>query len=256
MIKKTLTSLSALSMTMLVSAMPLKANEFNDAQTKEIGQIVEGYLLKNPEILQKMIETLQAKEEQENAEKAKVAINENSSDLFKVTDSTPTAGNAEGSVSLVVFHDPYCGFCRKFHATLEEAKKEQKNLHIIYRDIAVLGEESNRVIRAALAASKQGKYTEFYEAVYKVQGVVDDEQLQEIAESLKLDLAQWKKDKDSEATNTQMSFNTELSKAIAVSGTPTFIIRSDKTKGVMIPGAISYAALAKMIEEAEKGDQS
>src|SRR3546814_10122181 len=60
-------------------------------------------------------------------------------------------------LTLVVFTDYQCPFCRQMHARLTALAKEDGNVRIVFKDWAIFGESSVEAARRALAAKYQGK---------------------------------------------------------------------------------------------------
>ena len=51
------------------------------------------------------------------------------------------------------------------------------NIKVVFRDMPVLGPESERFAMAALSAAKQGKYPQFYRAAFSGQGPLSESRL-------------------------------------------------------------------------------
>src|SRR3546814_6690242 len=75
----------------------------------------------------------------------------------------PTARRIEPEIydlTLVVFTDYQCPFCRQMHPRLTALAKEDGNVRIVFKDWAIFGEPSVEAARRALAARYQGRSEE------------------------------------------------------------------------------------------------
>src|SRR3546814_14851423 len=73
-------------------------------------------------------------------------------------------------LTLVVFTDYQCPFCRQMHPRLTALAKEDGNVRIVFKDWAIFGEPSVEAARRALAARYQGKDKAFDDALMQIQG--------------------------------------------------------------------------------------
>jgi len=78
--------------------------------------------------------------------------------------------------------------------------------------------------RAALAAGKQGKYWEMYEALYKSYTDLSAANIKKMATEIGLDVAKFEQDMNSEEVKKQVAEETQLGQRVGVRGTPTFFV--------------------------------
>src|SRR3546814_1238462 len=76
------------------------------------------------------------------------------------------AGNADGDVTLVVFTDYACGFCRASVPDVDRLIREDKRLQIVFRELPIISPQSRDAALMALAAARQGKYDAFHHAMF------------------------------------------------------------------------------------------
>lgn len=199
------------------------ASNFTSAQVKEIETLVAEYIKKNPQIISDSFQAAMALKQKEEVEKMESAVVANKDKIFQNT-ADPVAGNDKGTESLVVFMDPSCGFCKKFHKELATLLKTNKNAKVIYKDIAIMGEPSTLATKAMLAAKNQGKYTELQNAIYSSEKRLDKKELMKLAASAGIDTKKLQTDMKSKDIQAQLDQNLELSKTLGVNGTPTLIL--------------------------------
>ena len=75
-------------------------------------------------------------------------------------------GAAKPDVVMTYFYDYACGYCRKSNPDIERLVAEDRGLRVVYRELPILGPDSVAASRAALAASKAGRFGLFHDALY------------------------------------------------------------------------------------------
>jgi len=204
------------------------ADVFNQEQQEAIESIVRSYLLKNPEILEEVIEELRKKREAEAA----VAREEYLRELYRADSEYKRFGMGDGGVVVVEFMDYNCPFCRKAYEVLSDLSDETE-IEVRFIEFPVLGPMSTVASQAAIAAEKQGKYVEFHDEMMKLTDRIDSEQVVfDVAKKVGLDVEQLKKDMQSPETNALIEENLQLADKLGVQGTPAFFIGDTS-----IPGA-------------------
>ena len=118
------------------------------ADKATIERIVRDYILDHPEILPQAMERLQARE-------LAKTINANRKLI-----ETPYAGAWEGSanadVTVVQFFDYACGYCRASLPDIDRLLKDDPKLKIVYRELPVLGPDSEAAAHLSLAVATKG----------------------------------------------------------------------------------------------------
>jgi protein-disulfide isomerase len=219
------------------------AAEFTNNQRQEMEAIVRDYLLNHPEILQEMAQTLEQKQKQAEDAQRKDGLIKNADQIFR-DKSDHVAGNPKGNVTMVEFFDYNCPWCKKSFPDVMALIDVDKNLKVVLKEFPILGPESEYAAKAAIAAGKQGKYLELHKAMYQHEGRVTTEAVDEIAAGIGLNMDQLKKDMDDPETAKIIARNRELAQALAINGTPAFII-DDK----LFPGYLPKDELASAIKD-------
>jgi protein-disulfide isomerase len=230
---------------------------FNAAQQKELQSMFEKYLLDNPDILIKMSQKLQTQQMQyakNMKQQALKQIPKVSKVLFHSAGS-PTVGNPNGNVTLVEFFDFQCPHCKDMSTVVDGIIHKDSDLRVVHKPLPIFGENSTYAAKAALAASKQGKYNAFYEALMKASNPLTKDKALDAAKKVGLDVKQLEADIASPAIVNEINQNLQLAQELGVTGTPTYVIaRSDYTpeknnKTVFIPGSTNAENLDKMIAQ-------
>jgi protein-disulfide isomerase len=141
-------------------------------------------------------------------------------------------GNPKAPVTLVEWADLQCPYCRQWSVVafpqLVRDYVRPGKLQIVYRGLDFLGPDSNRALRAALAAGIQDRLWQFVDLTYRNQGVensgwVTDELLHGIAGSVDgLDQDRLFAEAGSEGVLSAIAQAADAGTSAHVTGTPTF----------------------------------
>jgi len=220
------------------------ASSFTSAQVAEIEKMIGGYLEKNPDVIMTAMQAGMAKQQQEAAAKMEKAVAENKDKIFKDAND-PIAGNPQGKQSLVVFWDPSCGFCKKFHVEVASLLASNKDVKVIFKDLPIMGGNSVMAIKALLAAKEQNKYEPLQKVIFESTKPLTKKQLLKAANSLGIDTKKLKADMESKQVQAQIDAALDLAKILGINGTPTLIIGETK----VVPGYVKVDELEKMLKE-------
>jgi len=224
------------------------ATDFSPQQRQSIEKIVKDYLVANPEIFLEVQTALEAKLEQQQAERLKVAIAENARDIYR-DPTADIAGNPDGDITVVEFFDYNCGYCKRgLHEVVKLIEADPK-VRVVFKELPILSKGSEEASRVAIAAGKQGKYWDMHRAMLEAKGVMNEANALQIATKLGLDIDKLKKDMASPEVQAEIEKSEGLAKKMGVNGTPHFLV-GDRA----IPGAPEdlYEQLAKHVGELRK----
>ncbi len=191
----------------------------------EIGRAALEYFKNNPESFMDVIQAVQDHATKKAQEQQMQKVTENKDRLFESGALIPTVGNPEGTKEIVVFMDPFCHYCRKFEQTIRETVAANKDVKIIARDIAIMHPKSIMLIKAMLAAAKQGKYAEMQSKLHKVTPEVTQDDINGIAKSLGLNVNTFKTDMEGKDIELQIKANMDLADALDINATPSFVVK-------------------------------
>jgi protein-disulfide isomerase len=235
----------ALAATALVFA----ANAAHAQQSKDdIEKIIREYLLKNPEIIQEAIVELRKKQEiAENNARSK-ALQTHKQQIFE-SKRDIVIGNPKGNVTLVEFFDYNCGYCKRAVADIAELLKSDPNLRVVLKELPILSEGSVEAARVAVAVRLQdpSKYWAFHRNLMSGRGEANAAQALAAAQKAGLDVERLKKDISNPEVDATLAEVQELAKALAISGTPSYVLGDQ-----LIPGALPHDRLAVAIAQVRK----
>lgn len=164
----------------------------------------------------------------------------------------PVLGDPNAPVSMVIFGDFQCHFCRKLELEVKpliiEKYVKTGKLKIIARDFPFLGKNSALAATAGNCALEQDKYWEFSDYLHKAQDAeeiisVNSDTLKESAKKLKLKESDFNKCLDSEKYLNEVKKDFEDGKLLGIEGTPTTFINNER-----IDGAEPYEEFEKVID--------
>lgn len=217
---------------------------FSSDQVGDIKKIMTEYLVEHPDIVMTAFQAGMEEKQKKEVEKIEQAVIANKDKIFK--DSTaPVSGNLQGTESLVVFMDPNCGYCKKFHGEVESLLSKDKDVKITFIHTPIMGPGSVLAVKALLAAKIQGKHDQLQQAVFTSDKSLTKKQIFKIAKSLGIDTKQLEEDMKSTAIQAQIDRNLALAKTLGINGTPTLIVGEHK----VVPGFVAVDELTKMLKE-------
>lgn len=147
------------------------------------------------------------------------------------------AGAEDGDVVLVEFFDYACGYCRAANPDVERLLREDPRLKVVWRELPVLGPDSEAAARVSLAAARQGRFRQFHDSMFALgrpsAGVVE----QAVART-------GVRPEEHAEIGAELARNLEIARAIGASGTPTFVV-GDR----VLQGAVGYEVLRDAIRD-------
>jgi len=227
--------LSILSL-ITILVFPLHANEINE---KKIENVIENFLIKNPQLLRSILDNYKDKIESEKKINAIKSL-----ELLK----NPGIFQEKADVTIYEFFDYNCGYCKSVVKTIMETISEDKKINFVFVEFPILSQQSYNAALAALASERQNLYNNFHLALMRVRGRVDDNQVFRTAKEIGLDIDQLKKDMERSEILEQLQKNREIAKLLNLNGTPAFIIGD-----VVYPGALTKENLKEIIKKVREG---
>ena len=143
-----------------------------------------------------------------------------------------TYGSGSSGVKLVEYADFQCPGCGAFFPILQQVKakyKDQISFQFVNFPLSQIHPNAQSAHRAAQAASNQDKFWEMHDLLFQNQNSWKDSPNVAIvfdgyATQLGLDLAKFKKDFASSATNSIIQADIKTGQILKVTGTPTFFL--------------------------------
>jgi protein-disulfide isomerase len=232
---------------MLAATAPMtSAEEPADLTVEQIERIVREYLLREPQVVYEALQELQRRQAEAEMARQQAAIADNQSELLD-DPASPVGGNPEGDVTLVEFFDYRCAYCRRVVSSMRALLDEDRDLRVVFKELPVLGPDSERAARAALASRKQGGYVPFHFALMAAEDL-SLPGIRAAAEAVGLDADRLEADMMAPDVNAAIQANYALANELGIEGTPAFVIGRQ-----LIPGAVDKARLEQLIRDARSG---
>ncbi len=230
----------ALGVVLLLGTAFWLGGRFGGGMSKgEVETIVADYIRAHPEIIPEAFEAQRNKEMAKAVDRVRPALEKPYAGAW--------AGNADGDVTLVVFTDYACGFCRASVPDVDRLIREDKRLKVVFRELPIISPQSRDAAMMALAAARQGKYDAFHHAMFAASSL-DPSAIAAAAER-----AGVVTDGSADATANEALFQREVDSNLALAtelqlnATPTWVVGDQ-----LFQGQVGYDALRQAIAKARK----
>ncbi len=215
-------------------------------QKTAIEKLVHDYLVEHPEVLVEAMTVLHDRQQQAENDDRRKALQQHQEALFN-DPKAPVIGNPHGDVTMVEFFDYACPYCKSVEEDLHTLLKTDGKVRLVLKEFPVLGPNSVLAARAALAAQSQGRYEAFHEALMGTRGQFNEETLMRVARSVGLNTDRLKADMAGPEVEAAINANHELGDALAIHGTPAFVVKDE-----VYPGAMDLAGFKEAVAGARK----
>ena len=155
---------------------------------------------------------------------------------LKILDVIPAEGiiqmgdeNAKNTI--IEFMDYFCGYCKKVHPELMQIASEREDTRIIFLQHPILSESSKLLANMAIAANIQNKGIDFHNALFEVEGNLNNEKLKQIIKNLELNDAKLNIDITKDEINNIVKLSSFLANGSGARGTPTFFVNEEFVVG-------------------------
>jgi len=242
--KSTLAALAAAALFLL----PVAATS-QTLDEDRVRELVLETIRENPEIVMEAVSILQQRDADMQAQ-AQAEILADERDLLENDPNAPVMGNPDGDVTVVVFFDYNCPYCRQAKPELEALLEADPDVRLVAREWPILGEDSVFAARAALAAREQGKYEEFHWELMGMDSRAEEASIIRVAEDVGLDPQQLRRDMAAPEIEEHIATSMRLTQALGFSGTPSFVIGA-----ILVPGLVDADQLQELVAQARDAQE-
>jgi protein-disulfide isomerase len=168
------------------------------------------------------------------------------SKVFKVdAGDAPARGPKNAPVTLVLFSDFQCPFCKRVEPTITQLEKEYPGkVRVVWKNFPLpFHPNAKPAANAALAAAEQGKFWEMHDKLFENQQSLDRASYEKYAQELGLNMARFKSALDSNKFDAKIASEAKEGAALEVNGTPASFINGHK-----IDGASPYEEFKKVVD--------
>lgn len=147
---------------------------------------------------------------------------------------SPVLGPDDAAVTVVVFSDLECPYCRELHHTLTALREESPDdVRLVFKHTPLsFHEHAVPAALGALAAREQGKFWEYVDLVYGEERDLGGGTLLEHAATLGLDLEKFRNDFGASGHVAAVEADLDLASQAGVQGTPTMFVNGLRVSGL------------------------
>lgn len=201
----------------------------------------------HPDVIIESVDAYQQEQQRQRQLAQQAFLQEIKANPQRIIGESPTTGAADAKVLFVEFSDFQCPFCGRAYQTVNEfMDKHGDEVTLVYKHFPLVSihPQALPAAKAAWAATEQGKFWEYYDALFTQQDKLGEDFYLEIARSLDLDLEQFNRDRNSTNADIAIQQDMLLGEKIGVSGTPFFVM-NDKA----FSGAVPLEEMEKILAE-------
>jgi protein-disulfide isomerase len=179
--------------------------------------------------------------------------------LKSVVESDHILGNPDAPVTLILFSDLECFFCKNFHITMKQIMDEYGKigkLKFVYRHLPldIHPKSKNEAVASECAADLGGneKFWQYIDRLFEItpsNNGLDPAELPKIAEYIGLNQKQFEQCLTSGKFDQRIQENVEDGMKSGALGTPYSILIGPNGKKTAIPGSLPYSDVKKAIDE-------
>jgi protein-disulfide isomerase len=207
----------------------------------EVEQIVAETIMANPQIIPQALEKYQANQMAATIDTIRPALEKPFSGAW--------IGNAKGDVTLTIFTDYGCVFCRASVPDVDRLVREDKGVKVVFRELPIIAPQSKDAAIAALAAARQGKYDAFHHAMFAAPSL--DREAIDAASTRAGVILDGRSDANADVRlfEREIDSNLALAQQLGINGTPSWVVGSR-----LMQGAVGYSELKKAVAAARAAD--
>lgn len=169
--------------------------------------------------------------------------------------ATPTAGNPKGDLTIVVFFDYNCPYCKQSEPELQRLVKTDGKIRLVYKDWPILTPDSIKGAQWALAAKYQGRYDDAHFAMMAIPGpkIPSDRMREAIAKS-GVDMDRLDADLQAHGEDITKLLRRNLAQAdsLGLQGTPAYIVGDYRVTQALTYEGFKHVAADARVRSAKK----
>ena len=162
--------------------------------------------------------------------------------------AAPTAGNPKGDLTIVVFFDYNCPFCKQAEPELERLVKTDGRIRLVYKDWPILTPDSIKGAQWALAAKYQNRYDAAHLAMMGIPGPkIPAERMREAIVKSGVDMDRLDADLQAHGDDITRLLRRNLAQAdsLGLMGTPAYIVGQYR-----VTQALNYEGFTRVAADA------
>jgi protein-disulfide isomerase len=183
--------------------------------------------------------------------KSKIELYLKAPELLKVEidKNGPSLGAESAPITIAVFSDFQCQYCKKVNDTLKQVVQSHgNNVRILYKYLPLPNHpQSFKASQAAFCAAAQNRFWQYHDLLFERVSDLSENSLKRYASDIGLDSKEFNSCIDSEASRETVLKDLQEARRAGISSTPTFIIN-----GRVLKGARSFEDFKALIDQSLK----
>lgn len=234
------------------------ASPLTPAQEARIGEVAADYLIAHPEVLVKVSETLQARQEAAAIKRLTEGAMAFQAELLH-DHRAPSYGPADAKVVVTLFFDYQCVYCSRLAPELTKVMAANPQVRFVFREWPIFGDRWPASRLAAETGLKvwQQKGAEAYLAYHNglyatghIEGALTESDIRTAAGAVKVESAKTK----SQDVQAELALTGQLATDIGLTGTPGMVVMpaagATAETVTVIPGMADRTVLQMAINKA------
>lgn len=209
--------------------------DMSRAEREAFNAAVRDYLMANPGLVYEMLAAIEGQRLEDEASADLQRIAKWSEDLFR-RPGDPVLGNPDGDVTLVMFTDYRCPYCRATEADLAEMIAADPGLRIVVKHYPILTPESATAAAFALAVADIGgnaAHLEAHARLFDLRGGYSEASLARLATDLGLPADAVLERMRGEDVKNRIASTLALGSEFGFDATPSFVLPQLLVRGQM-----------------------
>jgi protein-disulfide isomerase len=161
----------------------------------------------------------------------------------------PSLGAESAPITIAVFSDFQCQYCKKVNETLKQVVQSNgNNVRILYKNLPLPNHtQSFKAAQAAYCAAAQNKFWQYHDLLFEHSNDLSESSLKRYASEIGLDSNSFNSCIDSGASRDAVMKDLQEARRAGIFSTPTFIIN-----GRVLKGARSFEDFKAIIDQSLK----
>lgn len=215
-------------------SMPTPSESYQPAVDSQLEAKVLQVIRKHPEVVLESVSAYQLKKQEQQQKTQMAFLQKMKANPKSVIGESPTTGAHEEKIVLINFSDFQCPYCVKAHQTVKQfMATHQDKVTLVYKHLPLtsIHPEAMSAAKASWAASQQGKFWEFHDALFENQDKLSESLYVTTAKTLNLDLKRFNQDRNSSAAIAAIKKDIQLAQQIGVDSTPMLAMNGEPLNG-------------------------
>jgi protein-disulfide isomerase len=237
------TCLLILSLSGAALAHPLLAELKPNLMSKDFEQAVLEVIKRNPDVI---IDSVRAYQTKQSSDQRRADLQRSAQNPVKVDiRRAPKQGAATAPFTLVEFSDFQCPYCIRVQPTLKTFLAKYKGqIQFAYLHLPLsIHTQAKAAAQATWAADQQGKFFEYHDRLFALDGNLQADTYWQVAKELGLDIVKFNRDRQSPQAVAYVEADIKQADQLGIQSTPTFVLN-----GILFTGALPLEGFEEVMQ--------